>query len=210
MFNLFKKNKHQIIKVEIDYDKLAKTVLNNQQKVEIDYEQLVKTIVKSQEIIEEKKQKKIQHDNEQNNIKWREKFGIKEYSENENFIKKIFHNICSVIKIYWKLLTFKEKDIIDDHVTFNLMKLSLTSIFAIFQYVLYLFYIVLIIAAITSETVNGNYICIAIISFVFAQIFRLSKLEIEKIKDKNYLISILSAVTCFIAMIVAIVALFKG
>lgn len=41
MFNLFKKSKQQIIKIETDYDKLAKALSENQQKTEINYDKLV-------------------------------------------------------------------------------------------------------------------------------------------------------------------------
>lgn len=195
---------------EIDYDKLAKAILKNQQKSEIDYEKLTDAIVKSQEIVEDCKQKKAEQTDENNYLEWRKKLGIKEYPENENFIKKLFHDICNIFKIYWSFMTFKNKDVNDDLITFNLMKMSLTAIFTTFQYFLYLIYLSTIIMAIMSDIVMWNYIIIASMSFVFAQLFRISEMEIEKIRDRNYLISILSAVTCFIAMIVAIISLFKG
>ena len=48
----------------------------------------------------------------------------------------------------------------------------------------------------------------AIIAFIFGRIFRIAKFEIEKMTDRNYMLSILSAVTALIAMILALVALF--
>lgn len=48
----------------------------------------------------------------------------------------------------------------------------------------------------------------ALLAFMLGRIFRIAGFEIEKMKDRTYLLSILSAVTALIAMILALVALF--
>ena len=47
----------------------------------------------------------------------------------------------------------------------------------------------------------------AFFTFVFARLLRIAQYEIERIEDKNYVLSIFSGLVSFIALIVAIIAL---
>lgn len=52
------------------------------------------------------------------------------------------------------------------------------------------------------------YLLIAAITWMFGRAFRIAIFEIDKIRDDNLLISIFSGCISFVAMVVAIIALF--
>lgn len=52
---------------------------------------------------------------------------------------------------------------------------------------------------------NGWYILLAILSFLFSRVFVLLQMELEKMKDNNFLLGLFSSILAIVAIVVAII-----
>jgi len=185
--------------------------------VDIDYDKLALAIIKAQEQVKIEKEKKANEEKEKRLEEWHKTVNFKEYPEDEVWYKKVIHSIRNSFFGFFSLVTFKKKNVKNDIITYNLLRLVGSGIFNIIKILLYI--VTAIIIFNSFFTIDNNVFSLhfqthlliyAVGSFLFARIFRIAAFEMENMKDKNYLIAILSATTCFFAMIFALIALFKG
>ena len=161
---------------------------------------------KKQEIA---KQKEAEEANE-----WRRKIGYKDYSD-----RKFFHRaVLTFVNSVWVLLKvlFMRKERIDgDFATVGLMRIALSATFSIAKLVLWvisaagllIYPISLIVPSIPKMTFPSalSYIAIGLTSLLFAQLFRIAGIEIEKMKDRDYVVEVFAAVAAVVAIIVSVV-----
>ncbi|MBQ8816932.1 MAG: hypothetical protein IJZ84_06625, partial [Lachnospiraceae bacterium] len=100
------------------------------------------------------------------------------------------------------------KKIKDMRATFALMSLTVSGIFALLKWILYIISIALIVLIFAKEISIISGIAWASIVRMLARIFRIAIFEIQEIKDGNLLTAIFSGVLSFVAVIIAIIALF--
>ena len=177
--------------------------------VEIDYEKLADAIVAAHERIE----KKAARTSEEDIRNWKEVIGRKDYSHVKNRVKRACLNGLNFGRCTLKLLFLKKKDAKTDRVTFVLLKTLLVDTFSLAKWFLYLLSFVLIFSSFYDLAqkrfaFNGSYIVYALFAWIIARLFRLAALEVDNMEDRNYLLAIFSSVTSFIAMILALIALF--
>lgn len=190
--------------------KTAPVVKNTEGPV-IDYKKLAEAIVLAQEEAEVRHSKEEEKLTEERQQEWQKVLGQKTYS-NENNITRPLHKARNNIVGFFKIMLLSPKAVQGDNATFGLLQFSLVLLFWAIKLLLYLLTIGLGVAGIYSfeqKTFAFSVLPLlyAIPSFILGRIFRIAGFEIEKMKDRNYLLSILSAVTAFIAMILALVAL---
>lgn len=176
---------------------------NTQVRIEIDYDKLAESIAKAQEIVKEKEQIKE-----------------KEFQELEEKEKKI--GFWKAIKFFRKL----HKGEIDTKGEATPMVMPMfTSLMAkffstIFELVSILLFIGVVLFAILEMSWGLNQIIpnvaeLLIVLFVDSILFVISFMmrvvgnDIEKTKDKHYVLSVFSALAGFGALIVSIIALIK-
>lgn len=177
--------------------------------IEINYDKLAESIVKSKEIAKEKEQ-----------IKVKELQELEEKAKKEEKRKKI--GFWEAIKFFRKL----HKGEIDTkgEATPMIMPM-LTSLMAfvfsiIFNILSLLFFIGIVLFAIfemswqtnqiiTNISVLFLFLVIDIILYVISFMMRVVGNDIEKTKDKHYVLALFSALVGFVALIVSMVALFK-
>ncbi len=197
--NKQKKNNKQtpvVVPENFDYQKFADAMFEAQKRA------------KDAEIkdADAKKQEKLKE--------WHKILRYKEYPESKHKIVNWFHKARNGIVVFYSLMTIKRKDAILDVATNSLLHLALDAILAIIKLGLYLVAACFAIASIYSlqqkaiVPFNIAYLCYSIISFMFARIVRLAQFEVDKISDKEYLLGLLSAITSFVAMVLAVIALF--
>ncbi|HJD23829.1 MAG TPA: hypothetical protein H9694_06760 [Firmicutes bacterium] len=179
------------------------------QPAEIDYEKLADAIVAAHERIE----KDAEHKAERETKHWKELIGRKEYSHEKNRVKRACLNGANSIRCTLKILFIKKKDAKTDRGTFVLLKTLLVDIFWLAKWFLYLLSLGLIFSSFydlaqKSFAFNGLYILYALFAWIVARLFRLVALEVDNMEDRNYLFAVFSSVTSFVAMILALVALF--
>ncbi len=187
-------------------------------KQEIDYDKLTEAIIKAQKAIKDDENEKIKEQEKQERENWRKAIGYKEYNDDKaKFYLKALHRIRNFFSVLFHFIFFSEKKATSDTVTFGLIQMTTSGIFQLCSMLLVLisFLFVLMSFGIVQEMkfifkFQPIYLGYALPTFMFSKFFKIASFEVAKLKDKNYLIAIFSATTCFFAMVFALIALFKG
>ncbi len=173
----------------------------------IDYDKLSNAIVSAHSRIESKKRLA----EEESTKTWRKKLGWVDYSHERNIFKRKFLETINWIVVFYRILSTKNKYTSDMHVTNVFLQFLLQLIFSalsigafIISAPLGAYWIFHLL-----DSFLGNLFFVIFISALILLGFIARKVaaEIENIRDIQLVISILSAVTSFIAMIIALIAL---
>lgn len=179
-----------------------------------DYQKLADALVNAQLKAKKKENKLTEQKNKEADAEWRRIIGYKEYDARKKWPIKVFYALRNDIVLLYHILFFKKENAKYDVVTFALLKLSLSTIFALFKFALYLIaiaFLVVVFYPTTKEAFSHCLVslCFAFLSFMIARVFRIAQFEIENMKERELFIGILSTVTSFVAMVVAILSLLK-
>ena len=176
--------------IEIDYDKLAEAIVNAHQQID-----------KNRIIEQERKRKEELKE-------WHKIVNYREYNDNLGKIKIVLCNIRNAMCGFWALITFKRENVQNDFTTFSLLQFATEILFNIIKWFFYITSLLILLYAIQ----NSKFLLIVygLLSYTFARIFRIASFEIANIKDRQYIIAIFSAITSFIALIIAIIAFLRG
>ena len=168
---------------------------------------LSEAIVKAYFQVEKQKKEEEQKVAAQKQKEWLVFLKQKKYPVNEKWHKKKIHLLRNEFVGFWRLMFIRKKDISDMKATFVLMSLTIIGIFWMFKTFLYILCLILAILIILKKVTLGYSIWI-LLFWIIARIFRIAIYEIEEAKDGNLLISIFSGVLSFLAIIIAVIALF--
>ena len=194
------------------YAKKTVPVTLNTQGQAFDYKELANAIVLAQKEAEALREKEQEQLREKQQQEWEKVLGKKVYLK-ENCVTKILHRWRNSVVPFFKIMFLSREEVEGDRATFVLLRSALRLLFEAVKLFLYLITIGLIATSIYSveqKTFAFSLMPLiyALFAFMMGRIFRVAGFEIEKMTDRNYLLSILSAVTALIAMILAMVALF--
>lgn len=179
---------------------------NSQINISLDYDKLAEAIVKANKISTEKLAEEEKKANETTQKNWLKR----NHLDAEKQPRKFFGFIWFVLRLPF----VKKEDISRDEVTSALVKYCVYYIFKLFQLVFLLLCFLSILGTINVTNFSAwspyNLFFVAPLFSCWGMsgIFRMSAIEIDKMHDRQMLLSILSAITSFVAMVVAIVALF--
>lgn len=174
---------------EIDYDKLAEAIVSAE--------------IKAKNEIEEREK------NEKADVllsrvaKYDHIFGIK---------------LPLILAYFWMMICIKRKDIESDETTLGLLHFSTEYILNIAEYIIYLFIAVAIYKMPQVNIPKGLdgfitvliIVVILLIMFFFARSLRISRFEIENIKDRDYLNTISGSLMTVFATIIAIIEFLRS
>lgn len=185
-----------------------KNKTNQQQylKADIDYNKLAEAIVRANELAAERKAERERKAQEKSEAQWRKAIRV----DAEKQPKKFFQELGFVLKLPF----IKKEKISDDRATFALERTVVCEILKLFQAAFAIIGIISVIGVLncfkfaTWTYYNLFFIAAFVNSWIMCGIFRMSAIEINKMQDRQMVRSILSAITSFVAMIIAIVALF--
>ena len=173
----------------------------------IDYDKLSNAIVSAHNRIESKKRLA----EEESTKTWRKNLGWVDYSHERNIFKRKFLETVNRIVVFSHILSTKNKYTSDTHVTNVFLQFLLELIFSALSVSSFILSIALVAYWIFHflDSFLGNFFFVIFISalILLGSIARKVAAEIENIRDIQLVISILSAVTSFIAMIIALIAL---
>ena len=173
----------------------------------IDYDKLSNAIVSAHSRIESKKRLA----EEESTKTWRKKLGWVDYSHERNIIKRKFLETINWIVVFYRILSTKNKYTSDMHVTNVFLQFLLQLIFSALSIGAFIISAPLVaywIFHLLDSFLGSLFIVIFIRALILIGfIARKVAAEIENIRDIQLVISILSAVTSFIAMIIALIAL---
>lgn len=175
---------------------------------------IANAIIETQKMKEDAKQKQ----KEANIRELQETIGLKEYND-KNRLLRIIKIAINRIKCFFKICFLSRKNIKGDRVTFGILSMLLTLIFALVSSVLYVVAFILFVCGIIALTHGQGaplwgiewyaFIPYSFAAFMFASIFRISSIEIEKVEDRNYIQSLLNIVFAIIAAVFAYLSLIK-
>ena len=173
----------------------------------IDYDKLSNAIVSAHNRIESKKRLA----EEESTKTWRKNLGWVDYSHERNIFKRKFLETINWIVVFCRILSTKNKYTSDTHVTDIFLQFLLQLIFSALSVSSFILSIALathwISHFLDSFLSNIFFVIFVGALILFGFIARKAAAEIENIRDIQLVISILSAVTSFIAMIIALIAL---
>lgn len=136
---------------------------------------------------------------QQEKQKWQEKiFGTEKPQPTSKILYKLV-KAWSDLKAFFKLLFIKQEDVLEGLGTVSLLKLILLPIFFLLRCGFYIFAIYALYFTFANKSIWG--IAIAFFAFIFARIFRIVSMEIDNMKDREYLISVFSCVMSFGAIV---------
>ena len=181
--------------------------VNSNQTI-IDSKIMADAIVEAYQIIEKDKGEKATELEKNERKEWQEIMGQKEYPENEKWYLKRFHIARNNFMSIWNLLFFKSKNARNLRATFSLIQLAVVEIFKLCKWCLYFISFAATISAFQNGVENLSNLAIAFVIWAFARLFRIASFEVEKVKDGNLLIALFSGCISFVAMVVAIIAIF--
>ena len=163
---------------------------------DIDYDKLAKAIVNAQNQVDEDKAKEQDRQREERLKEWHKIVRYKECSENSGKIKVFLYNIRNAFCGFYSLITFKRGNAKNDHTTFSLLQFATSSLFDIIQLLLYIITVFIVVAVIQNN--KPIWLIYGLGSFTFARMFRVASFEIDNIKDRQYLIAIFLQLLLFL------------
>ena len=182
--------------------------------IDFDYKKLSNAFYDAHKLAEEKKQKEYNEQREKAIAEWQKNLGYIEYDKNEKKCKKLCHNIRNGVVVFFKMMTLKREYAKTDVTTLSLLRMSLNSVLALIKWSLYLLSVILVVSSFYSFNKNIfipfeiAFVMYGFIAFVIGRLVRVAQFEVEHISEREYLLGLLSAVTSFVAVIIALIALF--
>lgn len=185
---------------------------------EIDYDKLAQAIVKAHQTIKENEEAEQQKQKELDQIEWNKLIGYTENNE-KTFFKRVRHNFrnkCNKLKFLIRYDSDKHQK---PNMIYNIIELLTESVFDIIKLVCFTSGVVILVVSIYGYILSYNncqyemeflYVPLfiyAISVVIYGILFRVAQKQVEFLKEKDQLISIFSAMTCFVAMILAIISL---
>lgn len=175
-------------------------------KADIDYNKLAEAIVKATEIASERKLKKDTDAQAEANKQWRKVNHI----DAEKQPKKLFQQLWFFIRFPF----VRKKNMVSNRASYVLQAMVIVSILRIFQFVFAILGIASLIGICNTfnftewNVANLYFICPLMIVWFIYGLLRMCIVEVDRLRDRQLLLAALSAITSFVAMIVAIIAIF--
>lgn len=145
---------------------------------------------------------------------WRQRIGCKDYSDRK-FLPRTVLTIVNSLWAFIKILLMPKKRIIGDFATVSLMSVAVSLVFSIVKWVLWVLSAVFLLIYPCSIIVPSMpiiqfskavlYLVIGLFLLLLAQLFRIASIEIEKMRDRKYVVDIFAAVAAVMAIIVSLV-----
>lgn len=180
----------------------------------LDYEKLAKAICDAQVSAEKNKQMETEEKRKKAIADWQKALGLVNYEKSDKKYKNFWNSIKNGVSVFWNMMTLKRKYAKTDATTFALLGMALNSVFALIKWMLYLVSIVFMASSFYSFddrkiiSFEIAFVFYGVFSFVLARLVRVAQFEVYNMVEREYLMGLLSAVTSFVAVIIALIALF--
>lgn len=172
--------------IELDYSKLAQAVLDAEQMRQQAEENLAEE--KRQEILKQRV----------------EALGEKDFSYIKNWFVRNLRTALNKLAVFIHLL-FVPKEIAKNiSAVDSLFRAATSGLFFIIRIVLYVITAVLLYLLVTE--LNLVYFLYGIAAFVSAQIFRIAQIEVDYMKDREYLMAIFASIIAIVSLAVTIIS----
>ncbi len=176
---------------------------------------IANAIIEAEEIKESKRQEL----EEQKRLEWQKSLGYQDFSRIKHKLWRNIRVIFNRIRMVLTLLFIRKKKLSGDRLSVAFLQELLTVFFGILQALSFVFSIALIFAIFNPGffTIKSlgifeiiGFVFFALVCFLLSCIFRIIRLEVDKIKDRNYLFGLFASVTSLASIIIAVIAIVKG
>ena len=182
--------------------------------VDIDYDKLAKAIIDANEKFQERQKQKERIEQERQHANWLKLLSRKKHiDENESFSLNSW-------QIFWGLMLFKKENATTDNATYALLRICNGFFLFVYQWIFYilagvffacgLYFLVspLFTHLFSFVTVlyGFMYIIVTISLTIVAQIIRVVKLESASSQEKETVTMVFNSIVSFTAMVFAIIA----
>lgn len=176
---------------------------------------IANAIIEAEEI-KERKRKELE---KQKSLEWKKSLGYQDFSRIKHKLWRNIRVIFNRIRIVLTLLFIRKKKLSGDRASVAFLQEFLTMFFGILQALSFVFSIAFIFAVFDPEffTIKSLgiieiiwFVFFALLCFLLSCIFRIIRLEVDKINDRNYLFGSFASITSLISIIIAVIAIVKG
>lgn len=172
-------------------------------------------IVEAEEI-KERKSKELE---EQERLEWKKSIGYKDFSDTECKLWRTIRTIFNRVRMLLTVLFIRKRKISGDRASVAFLQELLTVFFGILQALSFVFTIAFIFAIFNPSFFKVaslgiieiiEFVLFALTAFLLSCIFRIIKLEVNKLEDRNYLFGLFASITSLVSIIIAVIAIVKG
>lgn len=196
--------------IEIDYDKLAQSIITAHNEISrLEEEKRKKE--------EEKEKTEFEKQKAERRIERHKVIGYKDYPKGENLFLKIIHLFRNIVSVFFHFLFLKKENVKSDSATIAIIQTITIFIYWLIKWGLYILSIVLLsLTFINNIDLQAHsiiwqfrfeYLLYSVLTFAIAKAFRIAVFEIENMDDKNFLLSIFTGTTSFLALLIAVISL---
>lgn len=188
-------------------------VINNIQELnlKIDYDELAKSIIKAKNIadkeIEQQKQEVLAKERQEILQKRKDYLKEKDFSYIKCKFWRAIRTALNRLRVIKRILFIPKKDIKLFSAIDGLIISVTTGLLFIIRIILYILSIAFIVSVFLGNNLLTSFL-FAFTTFVFAQLVRIAQYEVERIKDKDYILALFVGILTVFSIIISIIALF--
>lgn len=164
---------------------------------------IAKAIIKADEIRIQKEEERSKDIDK----RWHETIGYKDYSNKKGLAKWALRLINDIV-ILVKIPFIPKAKIETDWISWSLLKTAMVILFQGITLMLFISTIIPVYMAIQQK--NFFYISFAFLLYALGGISRMTTIEIDRIRDRNYLIGLFTAIVTVISVIIAVITIIGG
>ena len=180
------------------------TVEKIESKIELDYSKLAQAVLDAEQM-RQQAEEKLAEEKRQEILKQRvEALGEKDFSYIKNWFVRNLRTALNKLAVFIRLL-FVPKEIAKNiSAVDSLFRAATSGLFFITRIVLYVITAALLYLFVTQ--LNIVYVLYGIAAFVSAQIFRIAQIEVDYMKDREYLMAIFASIIAIVSLAVTIIS----
>jgi len=180
------------------------TVEKIESNIELDYSKLAQAVLDAEQM-RQQAEERLAEEKRQDILKQRvEALGEKDFSYIKNWFVRNLRTALNKLAVFIRLL-FVPKEIAKNiSAVDSLFRAATSGLFFIIRIVLYVITAVLLYLLVTE--LNLVYFLYGIAAFVSAQIFRIAQIEVDYMKDREYLMAIFASIIAIVSLAVTIIS----
>lgn len=190
---------------------MAKKLVIKVNNPDFDYDKLAEAIVKAQQKAEE--QKEIERQQEEEKLREetisirREILKDKDYSNTKNRFLRRIKTLINQVLVVFRILFIPKKKIKFFSAIDGLISSFTIGLLFVVRIILYVFSILFVSIAFRGGDITFS-ILIAFSIFVVAQFIRIAQYEVERLKDRDYVLALFVGILTVFSIVVSIITLF--
>lgn len=180
------------------------TVEKIESNIELDYSKLAQAVLDAEQM-RQQAEERLAEEKRQDILKQRvEALGEKDFSYIKNWFVRNLRTALNKLAVFFRLLFVPKKIAKNISAVDSLFRAATSGLFFIIRIVLYVITAALLYLLV--KKLNLVYFLYGIAAFVSAQIFRIAQIEVDYMKDREYLMAIFASIIAIVSLVVTIIS----